>query len=350
MEIYNQIEQYIPEMIDVRKKYEEYLKTNKILKTNVEKLCDYCVLLDNSFQWNRKARKYDFNQIDIATSLDKKYEDDLYRLDAIYDLLSSRLRRKQRNPDDCANFSAEAEHELYSVPDVEGCGINNHDSDWIMKYFPSADKMNESKSDEMKQVVRYALNVNPSIGLFKKLDALCLKHKAFFYKVIRENYDTRVDPIIIYASKNTQEEMLKDLLVAVKPYRRKDVYKALGYTNIDNVVFTADEIKKETVEKLACAPLDGDDVNKFSQIMEMKRSSDYKARDLISLRKDVFYSGDAYKRSLMCRLELYLGQDYRLSSGQFQAYKVLTDAYCAAKQQDKLRACKKIAHGIDERL
>ena len=175
------------------------------------------------------------------------------------------------------------------------------------------------------------------MGLFKKLDKLCLKHNAFCYKVTcKQDYDTRVDPIIIYAPEDTKKEMLNDLPQIVRPYRRKDNVEAIGYTDVDDVVFTADEVTKEKVEELICQTLDKEDADKFMRMREIDNSDNYGDcwDEHNMIYDDLYNSGSILKRGIMNHLSLYVDSDFSISCGQFQASKMLADAYRTAKQQD----------------
>lgn len=80
---------------------------------------------------------------------------------------------------------------------------------------------------------------------------ICLKYNAFDYKIADEKmYNWRVDPIIIYAQKSNQKEMTEELERLIKPHRRKDEYDILGYKNLNNGIYLADEVKREQMQQL----------------------------------------------------------------------------------------------------
>lgn len=342
MGIYDLLDEYLPEAKELRAKYDRYIKNNNISKTNTEKLYDYFILVSKSYIWDRDKCIYNFKETDIASAINIAFDENDSDIDDMISepiyrtvgILASKSRHKKMQ--DCAQLS-DVVHKELCAENTQGCTFDNSNNQWYFKTFPLAEKMSDSHSEEMKNVVRYALNVKPNIGLFKKLDDLSSKHKAFYYKVARQDYNTRVDPIIIYAAKDTQKEMTKDLSAALQPYRRKDKYEALGYQNIDNLIYTADETKKEKIEEQMSKALNKEEAKKFARMREIYRSSDkYNAcrHEYWELVKEVYKSGDMCKRGLMNDLNHFVNRDYCVSLSDFKAYTIIVDSYCAAKQQD----------------
>ena len=54
MGIYDSFEQYLPEMKNVRAKYDLYLKENNLIKTAEEKLFDYFSLISTAYHFNKE--------------------------------------------------------------------------------------------------------------------------------------------------------------------------------------------------------------------------------------------------------------------------------------------------------
>lgn len=337
MEIYNSFEQYLPEMKDVRQKYNEYIRNNAIYKTNSERLYDYFILISKSYQYDKFNHVFNFKEPDIESSINTTFDDEtiadpIYRTVAT---LANRSRHKKMSTH--TEISSIVLDEL-KTSNVEGCQFDDLASkDWYFKTFPLYEKRNNKDCEELKQIVRYALNVVPNIGLFKKLDALCMKNNVFYYKVAKEDYNTRVDPIIIYAAKDTQEKMVANLSTELAPYRRKDDYNALGYKNINNLIHTADETKKEKVEELIFRFLGKEDTEKYIRMREIYGSSEifrtYK-REYFKLRNEIHHSGQICKRALITYMEPFVKKDYCLSLSDFQSCNMIVSAYCKAKQLD----------------
>ena len=221
MGIYDSFEQYLPEMKDVREQYSLYLKENNLSKTAEEKLFDYLVLIAAAYHFDEKIRTIEFTEPNIADTLQKPASSDfMYK---VVNFTAQKMRYREMD-DKTEFFLSSVMNELYTKK--ENVEIDTQ-ADWIYKKFPT---INEYGMGKEMNVVRYALNVKPGMGLFKKLDDLCLKYDAFNYKIInKEQYNQRTDPIIIYANKDNQKEMLAELENIVSPYRRKDEYDMAGY-------------------------------------------------------------------------------------------------------------------------
>lgn len=244
MDLYQRFEQYLPEMKELREEYNRHLKEKGISKTNEWKLYDYLCLIAASYSFDKEANDYTFSKPDMDTFLEsdnlEKSRDLMYK---VRSPLCHRMRTREME-DRIERFSGLVWNELRETP--EG-GDRIIDGGWYVKTFPAG----FTRQMRDKDKVRYALNVKPGLGLFRKLDELCLKHQAFRYKVIDEDdYNQRMDPVIIYADKETHEEMLKKLSSLIGPYRRKDNYEMVGYQNLGNGIFTADEVKGKDIESL----------------------------------------------------------------------------------------------------
>ncbi len=169
----------------------------------------------------------------IANTLQK---DNIQCMYGVISAIAERMRFHQMQ--DKAEFSLFVKNEIYEKK--ANIQISSENA-WTYKRFPAH---NTLYKEEKNKIVRFGLNVKPNIGLFKKLDDLCLKYDAFDYKIIDERlYNHRGDPIIIYAKKETQKEMQDELEEVVRPYRRRDEYDMVGYSNLGTGVFAADSGK-----------------------------------------------------------------------------------------------------------
>ncbi|MCQ2740737.1 MAG: hypothetical protein MJ210_01280 [Alphaproteobacteria bacterium] len=319
-------EQYIPELQPSIKEYNDYIRANKISKTSEERLVDFLYLISKSYLWNSDKNEYEFTKPDISRSLKEKTEASYNKLDSVVSVLAHRLRIRPMK--DCIEgISSIVKDEMYNLP--EGCQRDTSSS-WFYKMFPAQEQMFNNVRYEM---VRYGLNVKPSIGLFKKLDDLCLKYDAYEYKVINEqNYNQRQDPIIIYAKKENQSQMQKDLADVIASYRRSDEYEAFGYKNLGNGVFAADEIKCEDVATLQMQLLDAKEKEVFEHPDPDEFVQDDKEFELeksIKAKKD--FRSEIYK---YLRRHKY---DRSMSNAQFQICKMLVTVYKNCKGNNRVR-------------
>ena len=251
----------------------------------------------------------------IASTLQK---DNIQCMYGVISAIAERMRFHQMQ--DKAEFSLLVKNEIYE----EKANIQiSSENAWTYKRFPAH---NTLYKEEKNKIVRFGLNVKPNIGLFKKLDDLCLKYDAFDYKIIDERlYNHRGDPIIIYAKKETQKEMQDELEKVVRPYRRRDEYDMVGYSNLGTGVFVADEVKKEDVLQLKYDILTEKEKNVFTHPLEDEFEQDDREYDVI---ENIYSNGK--KCPTKCALISWLGNyeyDYSLSSAQFQAAKIVVNAY-----------------------
>ena len=316
MSFYTTIEQYLPEMSRVRHEYNAYLQAKNITKSETEKLDDYLKLTVQSYKYDDSG--YTFSKPDIASSVSSSPRSYLHYFNSI---ISHKLRFHKMQ-DKTSGFSPLIKEELYKIPKTEGCS-REFGSYWFYKRFPDYEKVEDRKTEN---VVRYALNVKPNVGLFKKLDNLCLKHKAYYYKVADEkSYDTRADGIIIYAEKSQQKAMLADLAVLVAPYIRQDKYDMQGYQNLNNGIFIADEIKKEQITQLKYSILDKTERNIFEHPLADEFEQWEREDNITDNMKTDKLKYNLYRT-------LHNNEfDYAFSNAQFQIYKMLTQAYNATK-------------------
>lgn len=309
------MEQYLPEMKDVRAQYDLYLKENHLTKTAEEKLFDYLALISEAYKFNKTKMMTEFYMPNIAETLQKDNGNCIY---GVIPHLSERMRYHEMQ--DKAEFSSHVIEEMYKEKeDIE----IEPERFWLYKRFPEYKQHNKRIK---KDKVRYALNVKPGIGLFKKLDDLCLKYNASTYKVIdKKLYDQRTDPIIIYANKDNQQEMLRDLETLIGPYRRKDEYDTIGYQNLGNGIFMADEVKKEQMTQLKYSVLTKTERDVFEHPVEDEFDQDDREYDII---KNI----SSNKKSCPAKYAFIAWIinhefDYSVSNAQYQAAKMVVDAY-----------------------
>ena len=315
MGMYDTFEKYLPEMKDVLAQYNLYLQENNLNKTAEEKLFDYLALISEAYSFNRVKMMTEFSMPNIANTLQK---DNIQCMYGVISPIAERMRFYQMQ--DKAEFSLLVKNEIYE----EKANIQiSSENAWTYKRFPAH---NTLYKEEKNKIVRFGLNVKPNIGLFKKLDDLCLKYDAFDYKIIDERlYNHRGDPIVIYAKKETQKEMQDELEKIVRPYRRRDEYDMVGYSNLGTGVFVADEVKKEDVLQLKYDILTEKEKNVFTHPLEDEFEQDDREYDVI---KNIYSNGK--KCPTKCALINWLGNyeyDYSLSSAQFQAAKIVVNAY-----------------------
>ncbi len=315
MGIYDSFEQYLPEMKEVRERYGLYLKENNLPKTAEEKLFDYLVLIAAAYHFNKEIRVIEFTEPNIADTLQKPASSDfMYK---VVNFTAQKMR--YREMDDKTEFLSSVMNELYTKKNnVE---IDTQE-DWIYKKFPA---LNEYGMGKEMNVVRYALNVKPGMGLFNKLDDLCLKYDAFNYKIInRKQYNQRTDPIIIYANKDNQKEMLAELENIVSPYRRKDEYDMAGYQNLGNGIYIADEIKGEKMKQLKYDVLTKEEAEVFTCPLEDEREQDKRESDFTRCLRENKTNPVKVAFFNWVRYHQY---DSAVSSAQYQVAKMIVEAY-----------------------
>lgn len=326
MGIYDKIEKYLPEMTEVRAKYDDYLKENRLPKTAEQKLSDYFKLIAASYTFNKEKMATEFSSPSINETLQNPKETTMYGVIAP---ISARMR--YHNMQDLAEFSSFVKDEMYE--EKEGITLRGGHA-WTYRIFPAHENVGKGTKNEM---VRFALNVKPNVGLFKKLDNLCLKHNAFEYKIANEKmYNRRVDPIIIYAQKNNQKEMLADLEKIVKPYRRADEYEMAGYQNLNNGIYTADEVTREQMQQLKYDILTKEEKDVFTHPVE----DDFEQDDREAMVIQNIYN-DWKNCPVKGDLVFWIGQheyDYAVSCAQFQAAKMVIGAYKKTRENDLLKA------------
>lgn len=313
MSFYNSIEQHLPEMTEVRAQYNVYLKENGLSKTAEEKLFDYLALIAKAYAFNKEKMMTEFSAPKIDDTIQNA--DAGYLIYGVVTPLSERMRYYKMQ--DCAKFSSFVTREIFQEKD--NITIDPQYA-WLYKRFPAHEKLSQK---DRPDIVRYALNVKPNVGLFDKLDDLCLKYDAFDYKIIDEKiYNHRTDPVIIYAQKDRQKEMFEELEKAIRPYRRKDRYDMAGYTNLENGIFVADEVKKEQMVQLKYNILTKDERDVFIHPTENKSEQ--------SAREEAVILSAVEHNSVKCALMSWIldnERDYALSSAQYQATKMIVDAY-----------------------
>ena len=284
MEIYSSFEQYLPEMKEVRSKYNRYLKEKDITKNSEERLYDYFSLISLAYTWDREKQIYHFLCPEVKDVIESSVDSSFSKVNTI---LATKLRTMEVK-DKIDGFSSFVKDELYEAPPFDGCS-SDYDESWRYKKFPLSDKIGTGCEEETN-MVRFALNVKPGIGLFKKLDQLGYKHNIFYYKVIKENsYNNRADPIIIYATKNSQKDIMDDLSLLIAQYRRKDDSTPLGYTTLNNGIFIAEGIKGKQVTDLICQLLDKKKADIFQNPVDDELEQ-YERESV--LRKDIMTNGD----------------------------------------------------------
>lgn len=326
MNIYDKIEEYLPEMTELRANYDAYLKENNLSKTEEQKLFDYFQLVSASYEFNKEKMITEFHLPVIGDVLKKTKEMVTY---GVVTPISERMRYHQMQ--DLAEFSSFVKNEIYEKKDRISV---NPEYAWTYKRFPAHDDVTKGKKTDM---VRYALNVKPGIGLFKKLDNLCLKYNAFDYKIADEKmYNWRVDPVIIYAQKSNQKEMSEELERLIKPYRRKDEYDMPGYKNSENGIYTAEEVKREQILQLKYDILTPDEKNVFTHPVEDDWEQDERENMVL---QQIYNNEKEYP--VKSELIFWLGQheyDYSLSSAQYQVAKLLVNAYNKTRENDLFKA------------
>lgn len=320
MGIYDSFEQYLPEMKNVRAKYDLYLKENNLIKTAEEKLFDYFSLISTAYHFNKEKKTIEFTKPNIADALQKSDNGTL-----MYDVISSISQRmRYREMQDKAEFSSFVMNEIYE--DKENVE-RDYVGEWIYKRFPAHD---EHSNGEGVDLVRYALNVKPGIGLFKKLDSLCLKYNALDYKIIdKEQYNKRTDPIIIYASKNNQKEMLEELENMIRPYRRKDEYEMAGYENLGNGIYMADEVKGETMKQLKYAILEKEETEVFMHPLEDHMEQ---IRRESQVNRQIRQDEEHPVKAAFFKWVKSHQYDYAVSAAQYQTAKMVVEAYNKTKE------------------
>lgn len=313
-------------MTEVRQKYNQYLQTERLSKTAEEKLSDYLVLISEAYAFDRKKLMTEFSDPLIPDALQNA---DSYYLYGVFAALAERMRTHKMQ--DTANFSALIYNEFYEKKD----NIKfDHRAAWTYKIFPAQETLTEKNK---KNIVRYALNVKPGIGLFKKLDNLCLKYDAFNYKVINPQiYDQRTDPIIIYANKANQEEMLKELLTLARPYQRLDDYTMLGYQKLENGVFMADEVKKEQMTQLKYDVFTKEEQDVFLHPLADEDEQDHREYNLIKkiCRNEKEHPVKAVFLSWVRSHE----HDAFVSNAEYQAAKAIVQAYNQTQKNVSINA------------
>lgn len=325
MNAYQILETYLPEMTEIRKGYNQFINDNKILKSEDDKLFDYFLLVRHAYQkhdFNYCFGKPDFN---ILLDYPKNYKTINVVLDAVNTLLAHKLRYREMN-DKINGFSSVVLKELEVLPNKEGYDINHQDY-WTWKQFPPFDKTMEFRHLG-KKFVRYALNVKPNVGIFKKLDAVCDKNGALAYKVASQNgYNYRKDPIIIYGIADDKENMLSDLSAFVPLYKRGDVYDMLGYENLNNGVYFAEEIRPENMLSLMNDIATPEEKGVYTQPLE---------DDFEQIEREFDFEKNLKKQNTLRGTLLHLLYRNRynpeISAAQFQAYKMMV-ALCHAKQK-----------------
>ena len=332
MSVYDKFEKYLPEMTEVRARYNTYLADNHLVKKSEDKLSDYLALVAASYE--KQKFDYVFVPKDVPSVLAKPLSKEDLSLALV--VLSRRLRQ-QPMMDKINGFSQPVRDELWSVPKENGCD-REFGAYWFYKTFPF-NKFRGMGGEEEKNVIRYALNVKPDVGLFQKLDDICLKYDVFNYKVAaEEDYNNRQDPIIIYARDRQKKEMQQDLLQLAKRYRRKDDYEMIGYQNLGDGLYGADEVKAQDVMALRMKLLKPDERLVFTQPLDdeweqMDREYDLKAK----LRKEKSLRGLLY--GALCSVSY----DNALSNGEFQVYQMTVNAYLKVESSQKLGICAKNA-------
>lgn len=319
MGIYDTFEQYLPEMKDVRAQYDLCLRENNLNKTAEDKLFDYLSLISTAYHFNKENKTIEFTKPNIADTLQKSDNRDI-----MYNVISSISQRmRYREMQDKAEFSSFVMNEIYEDKEnVERVHLGG----WLYKRFPAHDEMTTGESVDL---VRYALNVKPGLGLFKKLDNWCLKYNALDYKIIdKEQYNKRTDPIIIYANKNNQKEMIEELENMVHPYRRKDKYEMAGYENLGNGIYVADEVKKEKMKQLKYAVLDKEEAGIFMNPVQDEDEQEDRETDVMSQ----IYKNKSYpvKAFLLAWIDSHQ-YDYAVSAAEYQTAKIVVEAYNKTK-------------------
>lgn len=326
MNVYGKIEEYLPEMTELRANYDAYLKENNLSKTEEQKLSDYFQLVAASYEFNKEKMMTEFHSPVIDDVLKNRKELVMYGVVAP---ISERMRYHKMQ--DLAEFSSFVKNEIYEQKDNI---VLRPGYAWTYKRFSAHDDLTKGKKTDM---VRYALNVKPGIGLFKKLDNLCLKYNAFDYKIADEKmYNWRVDPIIIYGQKSNQKEMSEELERLIKPYRRKDEYDMPGYENSGNGIYTADEVTREQMQQLKYDVLTPEEKDVFIHPVE----DDWEQDERENMVLQHIYN-DEKKCPVKQELIFWLGQheyDYAVSSAQYQAAKLLVNAYNKTRENDLFKA------------
>ena len=324
MGIYDAFERYLPEMAEVREQYEQYLKANNISNTAEKKLFDYMTLVSASYRFNADKMQSEFSAPDIAAALQTKDSP----LSGTIRPLSERMR--YHDMQDKAEFSPFVINELHIVRDNI---VLRKKYAWLQKRFPADTKLQKHQKTEM---IRYALNVKPHLGLFRKLDDFCLKYDAFAYKVADEKmYNWRVDPVIIYAQKHNQAEMLPELAQLIKPYRRQDEYEALGYENLGNGIYSATEVKKEQIQQLKYDILTKEEREVFTHPLE--DDDEQENREAWVMHNIYADKNCPLKRELAWWLSDY-EYDYAVSNAQYQAAKLIVGAYNKTRQNEFVKS------------
>ena len=331
MGIYDFFEKYLPEMKNVRAQYELYLKKNELSKTAEEKLFDYLALISNSYTYNKEKMMTEFSYPNIPENLKA---DNYHCINNVILPLSERARYHQM--EDRAEFSTYINNELYETKENIDV-IGQHA--WTYKRFPAHETAYLNSSD----MVRYALNIKPKIGLFKKLDELCLKYDAFDYKVINPQiYNQRTDPVIIYAQKHNQQQMIEDLEKLIKPYRRKDEYETIGYTNLGNGIYIADEVKKEQMQQLKHSLLTPEEKEIFLFPVADEYEQDDREFDLI---KKITHDKSAPVKAALFNWINKHQYDYAVSNAQYQIVKGIIEVYKKTQENTLIRDnTKQICH------
>lgn len=320
MGIYDSFEQYLPEMKDVRAQYGLYLKESGLTKTVEERLFDYFSLISTAYHFNKEKKTIEFTKPNIADVLQKSDNGTL-----MYDVISSISQRmRYREMQDKAEFSSFVMNEIYE--DKENVE-RDYVGEWIYKRFPAHDE--HSKGEEV-DLVRYALNVKPGIGLIKKLDDLCLKYNVLDYKIIdKEQYNKRTDPIIIYANKNNKKEMLEELEKIIRPYRRKDEYEMAGYENLGNGIYIADEVKGEKMKQLKYAVLNKDEAEVFMHPLEDDMEQ---IRCESQINRQIRQDKEHPVKAAFFKWVKLHQYDYAVSAAQHQTAKMVVEAYNKTKE------------------
>ena len=336
MNIYEQMENMLPEMKELRQEYEDYLKQYKITKTNTEKLQDFFVLCTKSYEYDGKDGKFHFHKPDINRYI-FNYADTRHVEQCA--LIMAMTFRDINISDKINRFPDAVKQELRQVPDVEGCKAREHGG-WFWKFFPNEKEVRKNFRsvwnpddktiyDEIVPSVRYTLNVKPNVGFFKKLDKLCLKNDIYEYKTPADDraYDSRTDPIVIYGPQSTQKQMLEDLSAMVKPYLRKDRFDILGYTEYSPGVFTAKEVNKEMMLNLMEKMIDTEDVKKYREL------SNYDKAQFLHDYNNKHFSdkGMVLFNRLIKRI---VPHKPPFSLAEMHVHTVMAEAYRMAKQQD----------------
>jgi len=318
MGIYSSFEQYLPEMKKVRGQYDNYLQKNNLSKTAEEKLFDYFALISASYNYNQEKKMNEFSEPNIDDALQKDNSQCMYY---VVSALSQKMRYREMQ--DKAEFSRFIWNEIYE----DKAGVErDYGGGWIYKKFPA---YREYKKTDL---VRYALNVKPGVGLFRKLDNLCLEYNALAYKIIeKEQYNRRTDPIIIYANKKNQKEMLAALESMVRPYRRKDEYEMTGYENMGNGIYMADEVKAEKMKQLKYDVLTKEEADVFIHPVQDEFEQDDREFDV--LKQIVNDKNHPAKAAIFSWIDSHQ-YDYAVSAAQYQSAKMVVAAYHKVKENE----------------